>query len=191
MSLQKRNKQCSLARLNLTPPYDMIKFGIEMFTGNKKEREAVVNELKDLKRSLEELKGNEGIETIVQFFSSVSRTQDALAEMKTEKIFSGEKEEAWKGVCTHLGNAGRSEFGWNRTKPGETVTSENVFLGNIYGLFTRPVSDWMGGKEDPKGGWGHPGLEDKNSYDVVNEQARSFMDSHLGPMLGYIETLSS
>ena len=72
--------------------------------------------------------------------------------------------------------AGRSEYGWNRTKRGEEVTPDRVFLGNVYGLFTHPVPRWQEGKDEPKDSW--MGLRDVNSYDVVSDQARRFIMNH-------------
>ena len=37
---------------------------------------------------------------------------------------------------------GRDEYGFSRTKKGETVTKDKVYFGNIYGLFTLNVNVW-------------------------------------------------
>jgi len=92
-------------------------------------------------------------------------------------------------------NAGRDEYGMNRTKKGEVVTTNKVFLGNIYGLFTLPISDWDKCKHERKGLWkggnwdGHPDVENRNAYDVVSMQAQRFMRSHVSPMVNLIESL--
>lgn len=94
----------------------------------------------------------------------------------------------------HVACAGRTKFGWNRTKVGEVVTPDNVFLGNVYGLFTKPVSFWKQKRYDEKGGWGFPDMEHLNSYDVVAGQSVGFLQAHLDPMISslavIIETLS-
>ena len=41
-----------------------------------------------------------------------------------------------------VNKGGRDEFGFNRTKKGETVTKDKVYFGNIYGLFTLNVNVW-------------------------------------------------
>ncbi|TSC75385.1 MAG: hypothetical protein G01um101430_480, partial [Parcubacteria group bacterium Gr01-1014_30] len=79
--------------------------------------------------------------------------------------------EKLRALQKYFENAGRDEYGWNRTKPGETVTADRVFLGNIYGLFTHPVPFWQQKKDEKKGGWGYSGMEHLNAYDVVSEQA--------------------
>lgn len=77
----------------------------------------------------------------------------------------------------HFVNAGRNLRGLNRTTRGEHVTASKVFLGNVQGLFTHPVSYWVERRNDPKGEWS--GL---NAYDIVGHQAMNFMSSHARPM---------
>lgn len=38
--------------------------------------------------------------------------------------------------------AGRYRHGWNRTEKGEAVTDQNVWLGNVCGLWTKTVAYW-------------------------------------------------
>jgi hypothetical protein len=71
----------------------------------------------------------------------------------------------------------------------ETVTAEKVYLGNIWGLFTHPVSFWKQGKDEKKGGWGFSNMEHLSPYDVVSNQAASFMYSHIPPMIAIIDKL--
>jgi hypothetical protein len=78
--------------------------------------------------------------------------------------------------------AGRSPYGWNRTEYGEAVTPEKVFLGNVYGLFTKTAEYWTKQKDSPKGGWGFSNMEHLNPYDVVGNQARLFIRHHASTM---------
>lgn len=87
----------------------------------------------------------------------------------------------------HIARAGRSEFGMNRTKPGERVTADVVFLGNIYGLFTHPVSRWQTGKNEAKDSW--MGLVDVNPYDVISDQARSVIRRCAPPLHEQVKAL--
>ena len=82
----------------------------------------------------------------------------------------------------HFVTTGRNPCGWNRTEYGEAVTPEKVFLGNVYGLFTRTAEYWAKEKDSPKGGWGYPNMEHLSPYDVVSNQARKFIRHHAATM---------
>lgn len=68
-----------------------------------------------------------------------------------------------------------SKYGLLHREFGEIVTlrlNENtVKLGNIWGLWTFPVSYWKTKKDEPKGNLGFIGLEKLNGYDIVIAQA--------------------
>lgn len=139
---------------------------------------------------------------IVQFFNEVSVWHDRSDEISEiiialQEVNYGQHSELIQKLETlrkHFQNAGRDCYGLNRTEKGEIVTADKVFLGDIYGLFTHPVSYWMGTKDEPKnlwagGMWGDT-LKGKNSYDVTSEQARGFISSHIKPMCETIDWLS-
>ncbi|TSC75211.1 MAG: hypothetical protein G01um101430_534, partial [Parcubacteria group bacterium Gr01-1014_30] len=48
---------------------------------------------------------------------------------------------------------------------------------------------WQQKKDEKKGGWGYSGMEHLNAYDVVSEQARKFMASHIAPMVAILDDL--
>ncbi|MFH1178526.1 MAG: hypothetical protein V1711_02270 [bacterium] len=156
-------------------------------------------ELKQLRENLQRMsRTHDPLTEIVPFFDTVSKWHDrgiydiilAFEEVNRR----GKYDEVLKKLeilQVHFKNAGRCEFGWNRTKPGETVRADRVFLGNIYGLFTHSVSFWRRGKDEKKGGWGFSGMEHLNPYDVVSKQAKEFMDGHIGPMIAILKELEA
>ena len=73
---------------------------------------------------------------------------------------------------------------------GEWVTDENVFLGDVYGLWTNTVAFFKKGADKPKGGWGYPSLDNMNAYDIVSRQATQFMTSHIQEITKLIDELS-
>jgi hypothetical protein len=87
--------------------------------------------------------------------------------------------------------SGRSPYGINRTAKGQPMTAERIYLGDIYGLFTQSISFWRDQKGAPKGGWGYPGMDDLNPYDVVSRQAREFMKPHLERICGLITSIEA
>jgi len=141
-------------------------------------------ELLILKKDLEVIRGRQPLDGIVQFFGLVSPWQDrGLADILTafHSVNYGQYDEVIRllnQLTVHFARAGRSPYGWNRTSKGQEVTENNVYLGNIYGLWTKEVSFWKTQKDTPKGGWGFSGMEHLSVYDVVSNQAREFMRSH-------------
>jgi hypothetical protein len=82
-----------------------------------------------------------------------------------------------------------SRNGVNRTKPGETVTPQDVFLGNIYGLFTLPVPRWRECEDEKPGMFAFRSLSNLNTYQVVERQAHEIMDGYLYGLKGLASAL--
>ena len=142
------------------------------------EFEALASELEQVMRETE----SDALSGIVSFFSITSRWHDrGLLDLieRFSQVNDGQYDEIIGKLTTlhyQFVRAGRDEFGWNRTKHGEEVVPDKVYLGNIYGLFTHPVPVWQEGKDKPKSSW--PGVRDSNPYEVVSAQARNFVQNH-------------
>lgn len=150
---------------------------------------ALMPALRELRANLRSVEfSRDPLADIIRFFNFVSPWQDrglrdVIAAFRD--VNYGQYDDVLEKLKTlqlHFERAGRSKYGWNRTKPGETVTEDNVYLGNIFGLWTKTVRFWKERKNEPKGGWGFSGMEHLNPYDVVSEQARKYMETHIGPM---------
>lgn len=169
-----------------------------MFAKPERKLTALNPELQQLRQALQRAsESRDPLNEIVHFFDTVSKWHDrGIGDLIAafEEVNYGQYDVVLEKLQTlqkHFVNAGRCEYGWNRTKRGETVTADKVFLGNIYGLFTHPVSFWKQRKDEKKGGWGFSGMEYLNPYDVVSQQARQFMDSHTGPMIAILNYLQA
>lgn len=169
-----------------------------MFVKPERKLTALNLEFQQLRQALQRLsESRDPLTEIVQFFDSMSRWHDrGIGDLIAafEEVNYGQYDAVLEKLRTlqkHFENAGRCEYGWNRTKRGETVTADKVFLGNIYGLFTHPVSFWKQRKDEERGGWGFSGMENLNAYDVVSQQARKFMVSHVGPMIAILDNLEA
>lgn len=158
-------------------------------------------DLKEVKRIVKEIEDavkpfigiHNGIETITKFFNAIAPIydRDPLEPFvfKFKQINNKTVQDTARiieVIRDHYLNAGRDEYGLNRTKKGQTVYDDYIFLGDICGLSTQPVSYWKTCKDDKKGGWGFPDpeLENMNVYDVVSRQARNFINSHLSKEWG-------
>lgn len=168
--------------------------------GNPKKKVAeLLPELSQFRTNLCIATDNQPLIGIVQFFRVVSPWHDRSDEigkiiLELQAVDYGQHSELIEKLSTfreHLRNAGRDKYGMNRTKQGEAINDENVFLGNVWGLWTRNVWHWKAEKNAPKGGWGFPNMEHLNAYDVVSKQAADFMRSHTGPICNIIEWLET
>ena len=88
---------------------------------------------------------------VIQFFNLISKLDDRWAEVREIPLkgwkFWGIKSKGRKQAeadraffFKEVRKAGRDPYGINRTKPGEEVTKDNVFFGDIYGIWTGPVA---------------------------------------------------
>jgi hypothetical protein len=162
-------------------------------------------ELKVLRDFLEEMTASKDpLMDIVAFFNTTSQWQDNDDKLlgKAIEVFEEANYGQFNRILSHLRtlrlhirNSGRSEYGYNRTKPFETVTPDKVFLGNVFGLWTKTVAYWVTTRNDPRGAWeagvwsGHPVVIKRNAFDVVSLQAEEFMSSHCRPMIWSIDQI--
>lgn len=171
-----------------------------MFVKPERKLTALKPELQQLRQALERAsESRDPLTEIVHFFDTVSRWHDrgiddlivAFEEMNYSQY--DEMLEKLRTLQKHFENAGRSEYGWNRTKRGEMVTADKVFLGNIYGLFTLPITRWREESAGRPTTWSHllasEGMDGMSPRDVVTRQARQFMASHTGPMIAILSNL--
>ena len=102
----------------------------------------------------------------VKFFNIIASFQDTNAiDIEMFKDTTAEAE----ALAKHVSNAGRQEYGWVRAARGEPVTLHNLYLGDIYGLWTKPAIFW---KENPE--------------KVIELHLANFIKSHREPMIELI-----
>ncbi|MBS3166744.1 hypothetical protein J4403_00870 [Candidatus Woesearchaeota archaeon] len=112
---------------------------------------------------------------LLELFQITSPLQDLINQVGP--LLNKKQGRKLEFVIREIRKAGRCEYGINRTRPGQDVTPDKVFLGDIYGLFTLPMTKWI---ED---GWNHPAKtstycgQDLN-FNPIYEQAKSFFNSY-------------
>lgn len=151
---------------------------------------AIMTGLLEIRSEFEGFSYKNPLEEIVTFFNLISPWHDRGDVEKVISAFEdanyGQHEqvlEKLRILQTHIVRAGRDPYGMNRTEKGQIVTEDDVWLGNIWGLFTKKVSFWKEGKD------ASPYLGDKNAHNIVSHQAEKFMTSHIDPMTEVIDWL--
>jgi len=127
------------------------------------------------------------LKALVDFFDEISEFQDqgyfCLGNnMNMQKYFPKAYEQL-NIINSHLDNAGRCRRGFNRTSVGQPVTTNDVYLGDIYGIFTFTVEKWI--NETPEYST-HMAIIDKSTGKpiwltklIAEYQARPFIKSHI------------
>lgn len=164
----------------------------------------IENDLNFLKKEMLEIsKMNNKVEAIIRLFKVISPIQDKGGFSQTiftlqEKNY-GQLDQtisALEVLQKHFKNAGREPYGLNRTKQGEEVTSAKVFLGDVFGIWTKSASFWLENQkrfetEDsgatPKDGCGREYIS--VWYCINDYQAGSFVKSHAEGILEQISIL--
>lgn len=156
---------------------------------------AIMPELIELRNFLSWVEEEDSLYNIVRFFERTSPWHDRGLRDVIED-FTRVNYGQWNEVIAALDAleelfmySGRSEYGWNRTKPGERVTENNVFLGDVHGLFTHPVRYWIKKKDEAKGA--HPDFPNMNAYNLVFGQAQRIIRSHARPMIDLISKVET
>ncbi len=111
----------------------------------------------------------------VKFFNIIANFQDAHAlDKKTLESF---KTPEMVDVAKHIQNAGRQEYGWVRAQRGEPVTLHNLYLGNVYGIWTKTAAFFKEYKES-------------DVQTIIQNQLSSFIKSHREPMIELLNKIS-
>jgi hypothetical protein len=144
------------------------------------------------------------VEAIVQLFQVISPIQDAggfsqqIFEMKKRNRNGklNQKIEALEVLQLHVRNAGRSEYGINRTAEGEEVTADKVYLGNIFGLWTKSAAYWLQEREKLESNFRPDVSKDPQHpvstwYLINDHQAGGFVKSHTEGILEQISILKA
>lgn len=138
---------------------------------------ALMEALEKMKKDLQKLGPiPEGIAVYdygVKFFNIIATFQDNNA-MDIE-LFKNTTQDA-QSLAAHIGNAGRQEFGFVRAQRGEPVSLHNLWLGDVYGLFTKPAAYW---REQPE----------KDVQQIIQNQLSDFIQSHREPMIKLISNV--
>ncbi len=182
-----------------------VNFFTNLFFGSRKTIENIQPKLQKLEEEIKKIDAMENkVEAIVHLFQVISPIQDAGGF--SQEIFKLKKRnrrgklssqiEALGILQVHFCNAGRSEFGINRTIKGEEVTAEKVFLGNVFGLWTKTAAYWLSKKselektlrpdvsknsEKPASNW----------YLINDYQCGGFVESHTKGILEQIAVLKA
>lgn len=180
----------------------MIRFFKAMFAVNiAQELRVIVGELQTLAERIESLlTAQDRCSALVAFFNLTSPWHDRGLQGIIKRLESVN----WRGqydptieqlqVLQDLfQHSGRSPYGWNRTKPGEVVTEHDVYLGNVFGVWTFSIARFRVGQCEPPvswGGWSCDYLEGKNTFQVVSDyQARPFVQKNGKAIISAIQAL--
>ena len=108
----------------------------------------------------------------VHFFNIIARFQDKGYDISM--LANDKNKDAIKLLGAHIKNAGRQQYGWVRAKEGQPVTLDNLYLGDIAGIWTNTASKF---KSIP---------DDKYVQDNIQGQLRVFIKSHREQMIELI-----
>ena len=141
------------------------------------------------------------VEAIVKLFQVVSSLQDSGGFSQTLSVLQTknygqltETIEALETLQKHFKNAGRCQFGINRTKKGETVTAADVWLGDVFGIWTKTAAYWLSRQEELKQDLRLDISKDPNNpvttwYCINEYQAGGFVKSHTDGILEEVKIL--
>lgn len=168
----------------------------------KKVKEIIVQ----LEEKLQEIKSMDNyILAIVELFNLSSPLQDSNLVWETISFLQEKKrrEKKYKkeieilvNFYSFLHRTGRCYYGMNRTKPGEPVSPDQVWLGDIFGLFTKPASYWLSKEDSLRKNYRPDVSKDQDSpvtnwYLINNYQCETFVKTNIESALNSIKKLKA
>ena len=163
---------------------------------------AINDQLSMLKSEMERIKTMPNkVEAIIELFRVISPLQDTGGFSQTvsklqEKNY-GQIDTAiaaLESLQKHFKNAGRNEYGINRTKKGEAITAANVWLGDVFGIWTKSAAFWLENQKRFENDFRHDLAKDPNRpvttwYCINDYKAGAFVESHVNGILNQIGIL--
>jgi len=173
-----------------------------LFSNPSKDIKAINDQLTMLKSEMERIKAMPNkVEAIIELFRVISPLQDTGGFSQTvsklqEKNY-GQIDTAiaaLQSLQKHFSNAGRDEFGMNRTKPGEAITAANVWLGDVFGIWTKSAQFWLENQErfekDLREDLTTKSSKPASTWDCINSyKAGSFVENHTGGIINQVSIL--
>ena len=173
-----------------------------LFSNERKIIKSIRPRIDDLEAKIKAVKvkneKRESVEALIELFKVISPIQDAGGFNKEieylEKYGKNQKVlVALVALRTHFHKAGRDRYGMNRTEVDEEVTSEKIFLGNIFGLWTRRASYFLAEKKELEASFCfEASTQDKpvSYWEIINDyQCGKFVKSHTDGILKQIAVL--
>jgi len=177
-----------------------VNFFTDLFNSSKRIIKNIQPELQSLEEEIKKIDAMDNkIEAIVRLFQIISPIQDAggfsqeISILEKRKKVKSSQIKALKALQKYFCTSGRAIFGMNRTAVGEKVTAEKVFLGNVFGIFTKSAAYWLSKKSE---------LEKTLRYDIsknpvsnwylINDyQCGEFVKNHTNGILEQIAVLKA
>ncbi|MBR1380309.1 MAG: hypothetical protein IJ560_01850 [Alphaproteobacteria bacterium] len=138
----------------------------------------MMNDLIKLRSDLQKLgpcpSGTAIYDYSVKFFNLIVNFQDKHAmnpEMFKNSVEAGH-------LFNHIRNAGRDQYGMVRAPRGTAVTLHNLYLGNVYGIWTETAAKFKDSTE-------------KDVQQIIQNQLRGFINSHREPMIELIDEVKN
>ena len=143
---------------------------------NAQNKVLTMDALQNMRNELDKLgqppRGTDVYDYAVKFFNIIANFQDnfSLADK-----FPKTPDDV-KALSQHIANAGRHPYGWVRAPQGKRVTLNNLYLGDINGIWTNTAAKF---KE----------CTEQDVQKIIQNQVTRFIKSHREPMIAYIDTI--
>ena len=140
-------------------------------------KQSLISLVKDLNGIIRDTRYENCYTRVVQFFNLTSKLDDRWIEISELPLkgwkFWGFKSKDRKQAeadraffFKEVKKAGRCPYGINRTKRGEEVTKDNVYFGDIHGIWTDTVAKFEA-------------LENPSIQEVIRWQIVEFVQSYM------------
>ncbi len=114
-------------------------------------KQSLISLVRDLNGIINNINYENCYDRVIQFFNLTSKLDDRWIEisqlpLKGWKFWSFKSKDRKQAEADRafffkeVKKAGRCPHGINRTERGEEVTKDNVYFGDIFGIFTRTVA---------------------------------------------------
>ncbi|MBU3969002.1 hypothetical protein KJ991_02185 [Patescibacteria group bacterium] len=180
----------------------IVAFLRSFFGPPKRDLKKIVPQLEKLQKQIKNVASMpNSVGAIVRLFQIISPLQDVGGFSQTMFILQAKNHGqldkiigALNALQKHFENAGRCEYGMNRTQKGQPITPDDVWLGNVYGIWTNTAQYWLERQEELEKQFRLDLSKDPKNpvttwYCINNYQAGRFVKSHTDGILENIKIL--
>ena len=147
-------------------------------------KKKIVSQIQEIETNQNKVQALINYYSLLEFIENNQLGKAYLKKLESRNFFGFNKKKI-KILKSFLTNESRDEFGYNRSKPGKSVSAHDIYLGDVYGIWTKTASYFISNKEKfMNEDSGVPNLGDSNLefisvWYIINGQAEGLLECYL------------
>lgn len=137
--------------------------------------EKITTDIQEIENTPNKVKALVSYYQLLEFVENADHLGKAYLEKLEKSNYLGLNKKKIQIIKSFFKNDSRDMYGVNRSKSGQILTANDIYLGNILGIWTKSASFWLSNKSK----YEQEKMEaiSKSVWSVINKQASGLLDN--------------